>query len=205
MTEPAGETPAPETREWRRRAASWALYGALSGAAASAAVASIERLGVYALMDTSFFVAPGLIFGLVVGWTLYRQGYTSFRKGMVFAMICVAAWPAAYNAVWKMAAFDLAPMPGALAYALSGLAGGLVWSALLTAAVAMLFDFARGPRLWLALLATGGLAGAVLVAPLDIWGRLGGSMLIYIILWGGWLAAWAAVFATAPPVAKTAS
>lgn len=90
-------------------------------------------------------------------------------------------------------------MPDTARFALSGLAGGLAWSAILTAAAAALFDFARGKRLWLALLAAGGLAGAALAAPLDIWGRLGGSMVIYVILWGGWLAAWAAVFSTAVP------
>ncbi len=194
MTEPA-------VGKWRRRAAGWAFYGALSGAAASAGVSWIERLRFQALMDPAFYVAPGLIFGLVVGWMLYRGGHISLRKGMLFAAVCIAAWPVTYIAVRTIAAFDLVAAPGTLAYALSGLAGGLVWSAILTTAAAALFDFARGRRLWLALLATGGLAGAVLAAPLDIWGRLGGSMVIYVILWGGWLAAWAAVFSTALPVA----
>ncbi len=192
MTEPAN-------REWRRRAAGWAFYGALSGAAASAGVSWIERLRIDALMDPGFYIAPGLIFGLAVAWKLYRGGHAPPWRALFFVAISTAAWPVAYYAGLAVLVGIETPMPDIVRYTLFGLAGGLAWSAMLTAAATALFIFARAR--WLALLATGGLAGAVLAAPLDIWGRLGGSMVIYVILWGGWLAAWAAVFSTALPVA----
>ncbi len=189
----------PANREKLRRAAGWAFYGALSGAAASAAVAWIERLRIVALMDPFFYFAPGLIFGLVVGLMLYRGGRAPLWRVLAFAAISAAAWPVAYFAGLMALVGVEVPIPKFVGFALSGLAGGLVWSVILTTAAAALFVFARRPRLWLALLATGGLAGAVLVAPLDTWGRLGGSMVIFVILWGGWYAAWAAVFSTALP------
>ncbi len=192
MTEPAN-------RDWRRRAAGWAFYGALSGAAASAGVAWIERLRIGALMETSFYVAPGAIFGLAVGLLLYRGGQAPLGRVVLFAAVSTAAWPVSYHAWLAVLVGIETPMPDAVRFALSGLAGGLAWSAMLTAAAALLFGFARARWMWLALLGAGGLAGAVLGAPLDTWGRLGGSMIIYVILWGGWLAAWAAVFSTALP------
>lgn len=186
-----------------RRAAGWAFYGALSGAAASVAVGWIERLRLPALMDASFYVAPGAIFGLAAGLLLYRGGQAPLWRAVLFAALSTAAWPVSYHAWLAVLVGIGTPMPDTVRFALSGLAGGLAWSAPLTAAAALLFDFARRPWLWLALLAAGGLAGAVLGAPLDTWGRLGGSMIIYVILWGGWLAAWAAVFSTALPEVET--
>ncbi len=161
---------APANREWLRRAVSWPLFGALSGAAASAAVAWIERLRIDALMDPGFYLAPGLIFGLAVAWMLYRGGHAPPWRALVFAAISTAAWPVAYFAGRAIALTGIAmPGPRAIEFALTGLAGGLVWSAILTTAAVVLFDFARGKRLWLALLIAGGLAGAALVAPLDHW------------------------------------
>ena len=182
-----------------RRALRWAFNGALSGAAADAIVFWSEKSLTSAWQDAVFHVTPGLAFGSVVAVTLYRRRLASRWRCACFAAASVAAWPAAYySALLTLSEIGVGPAE----FAAAGLAGGLVWAAVLTSALPVL-PFARHPRLWIMLLAGGGAAGVACIAPLDYLGALGGAAAIYLVLWSVWCAVYAAILSTALPAGES--
>ncbi len=155
----------------------------------------VDRLQSYALQEFAFFLLPGLAFGLAVSIPLWRRGLATGRSAAVFMAGSMIAWPAGYYAGGTVL---LAIEPtGPLRQALAGLAGGLVWSAILTAAVFVL-PFVRAQRIWFALPVTGALTGALCVSLLEVLGQWGFGA-FYLVLWGVWYAVYGGLIGSALP------
>lgn len=155
----------------------------------------IDRLRIREIQNPAFFILPGLVFGLIVAIPLWRRGLAGGWSGAVFVSASMIAWPAAWYAGGGL--LLAIATPGPLRLALAGLAGGLVWSAILTAA-ATVFPFMRAPRAWPALPVAGGLTGAVCVSLLEILGQWGFGA-VFLVLWGVWFAVYGGLMAMALP------
>ncbi len=129
---------------------------------------------------------PGLVFGLIIGWALYRRGHAGPRA--------FAAYVAA-STVFYLAAVNLAVgfLFSAGSIWLIGMIAGLFWSACLTGLAACMFPFAR--KFWpIALMLV---AGCVLGGLLGIIEMLNFRGLE--VFFAAWQAGYAAAFATALP------
>jgi hypothetical protein len=149
----------------------------------------------HALQNLAFVLLPGTAFGPAVSIPLWRRGLATGWLAAVFVAGSITAWPTAYyTGIRVLLAIET---PGPLRLALAGLAGGLVWSAILTAVMCVL-PFIRVGRAWLALPIAGGLTGALCGSLLEILGQWGFGA-IYIVLWGVWYAVQGGLIAMALP------
>jgi hypothetical protein len=179
----------------RSLVARWAANGALAGVGAAAVLMWVDMLRYHALQNLAFVLLPGTAFGLAVSIPLWRRGLAAGWLAAVFVAGSITAWPTAYyTGIRVLLAIET---PGPLRLALAGLAGGLVWSAILTAVMCVL-PFIRVGRAWLALPIAGGLTGALCVSLLEILGQWGFGA-IYIVLWGVWYAVQGGLIAMALP------
>lgn len=180
-----------------RLAARWALNGGLSGAGAAAVLMWVDRSGAVAWQNPTFFIAPGLVFGLVMGASLQKRAGGPVWRPAVFAAASLLAWPVAWLAIIGPLLPSGADLPAMTGYALIGGIGGCVWAAILMAG-AQAFRFARGLKCWLRILFAGGMAGAASMTPLEFIGAWGFGA-IFIALWGVTYAAMGAVIASCIP------
>ena len=189
-------------RLWRkeRPILAFALLGAASGSFAICLMmivrnflAGYPRTEIARLLTAGSVLLPGIIFGLFMGLALVRRG--------------IATWPgcAAYCAASTgsyFAAFAAAVMifGGLGSSALTGMVGGLVWAAGLTAAGAAIFPSVRRPVPCRLMVLSGCLLG-ILLGIVDhpdvrLWDvRLWDMVAIF----AAWQAGYAAAFATALP------
>ena len=173
----------------------WAANGALAGAGAAAVLMWVDKLQYHAPQNLVFVLLPGTTFGLAVSIPLWRRGLAAGWWAAVFVAGSIIAWPAAYYAGVRVLVAIETTGPSRLA--LAGLAGGLVWSAILTAALLVL-PFMRAGRAWPGLVIAGGLTGALCVSLLEILGQWGFGA-VYIVLWGIWYAVQGGLIAAAMP------
>lgn len=173
----------------------WAVNGALAGAGAAAVLMWVDRQQYHALQNLTLLLLPGTAFGLAVSVPLWRLGQAVGWSVAVFMAGSIIAWPAGYYAgVRVLVAIET---QGPLRLALAGLAGGLVWSAILTAAI-LVFPFMRSGRAWLTLVIAGGMTGALCVSLLEVLGQWGFGA-VYLVLWGVWYAVYGGLIASALP------
>ncbi|MBE9558384.1 MAG: hypothetical protein IMF08_16120 [Proteobacteria bacterium] len=173
----------------------WAANGALAGAGSAGILMWIDRLQFHDLQNPTFFVLPGLAFGLVVALPLWRRGLAGGWPCAIFIAASIIAWPAGYHTGGGlMLAIEA---KGLLRLAPAGFAGGLVWAAISTAA-ALNFPFMRTGRIRPVLVIAGGLTGALCVSLLEFLGQWGFGP-VYIVLWGVWYAVQGGLIAMALP------
>ena len=164
-----------------RSAARFALLGAGAGSLFSAFVAIDWVRG------SSFdWVAPGLIFGLVVGTALWRLGLADLWRWGGFVAASTASH---YAAVWL--AIEVLHSLFDENMLLVGSVAGLVGSTYLTLASALLFRFVRRVFPCLMLVFAGSTLGALL--------GVGGSFWEVFVLYAGWQAGYAATLSLALP------
>lgn len=183
-----------ETRSARlRRAALWAMLGGASGVAAWSVVWATDGA------DQAFNFAPGTTFALVVGLACFGMGYVRIWQVALFVPLSVVAWYAGFYVgaehgyYWSSGLFS----NRYLEYFSIGMIGGTVWAVVQTVGVA-LFLFARRLRLLLTLAAAGTVTAGLLVAAEF---NLGTVELLFLFIWTGWYAVYAAILSTAlPPV-----
>ncbi|MBE9557808.1 MAG: hypothetical protein IMF08_13200 [Proteobacteria bacterium] len=173
----------------------WAANGALAGTGAAAVLIWVDKLQYHAPQNLVFVLLPGTTFGLVVSIPLWRRGLAAGWWAAVFVAGSIIAWPAAYYAGVRVLVAIETTGPSRLA--LAGLAGGLVWSAILTAALLVL-PFIRARRVRFVLPVAGGLTGALCVSMLEFLGQWGFGA-VYIVLWGVWYAVQGGLIAMALP------
>ena len=200
MTETNGDILSPAKRETLRRMALWALLGAASGAVAWVAVWAV----LWAVEGSGTFLkyAPGLTFGLVIGVALFAQGYARLWQAALFAVLSVAAWYAGFyvGVEYGLDLARLGPQSRYLEFFVIGVVGGTAWAIVQTLAVALL-SFARRARPLATLVAVGAVtAGLLLVhAPLTVETEES----LFLILWTGWYAVYAAVLSLFLPWTKS--
>jgi hypothetical protein len=155
----------------------------------------VDRLQYHELQNAVFYLLPGMAFGLVVAIPLWRRGLAGAWPAAIFVAASVIAWPAGYHVGGGLLlAIEEKGVPR---LALAGLAGGLVWAAIPTAA-AMVFPFMRARRVWPVHVIAGGLTGALCISLLEVLGQWGFGA-IYIVLWGIWYAVQGGLIAMALP------
>ncbi len=106
----------------------------------------------------------GVVFGIVVGVYLYRLGLATAATAVAFLVASEGAWLVAHYFATDVA-FDYAERVCAAdpcTFALVGIPSGVLGAGLLVIAIWFLFPFFRQPRLAMATVAVGGLAGALL-------------------------------------------
>ena len=106
----------------------------------------------------------GAIFGIIVGLYLYRLGLATAVKAAMFAVASEGAWLTAHYFASDIA-WDYARkvcQADGCSFTLVGVPAGVVGAGLLVIVIWFLFPFFRQPRLALATVAVGGLAGALL-------------------------------------------
>lgn len=184
-----------------RRAAYWALLGAFSGAVAWGLAWLFYRSYWQTLNLPTFqarvanpipsLILPGLLFGLVAGFELWRQRLASPWQGAALTVASILSWVcevATIIAVTLILDLDVLPMTMFL--------GGTVWGAVQASGAAAIFRFARQLGLWFALTTAGGITAwvAMLMVPPD---AIRGFVLLP--LWSIGYAVHAAILSTALP------
>jgi len=176
----------------------WSLLGALSGAIATVAIFIPLWLGINKSLELSFnaggfdilfspmSLVPGLVFGLIVGNALRREGLAS---GWGYAIYIAAAGLSYFLAVQLTLNVLVDLLENII---LVGVAAGAFGAALLTAATAALIPDFRRPMPLIAMI----LAGAVLGAALYL-AIAGNHFLGWLLLFAPWQAGYAAAMATA--------
>ena len=183
----------------RRLVAGFAVLGALSGSLAStiAVVSDNPELKLASwLVISPLSVGPGLIFGLVVWAALQRRGDVRPGTGALYALASTLSYYATFMLSVRVLidVFDEVVVVGVVA--------GLFGSACLSGCAALLLPFTRRPGPLLAMVAAGGVLGALLALPLSDPGRDAGFW-AWLIFFAGWQAGYAAAFATALPLPDT--
>ena len=176
----------------------FALLGALSGSVATTLIQVLPEtiLGLFDWKPVEWLALspgiafPGLVFGLIIGWALYRGGHAGPRT--------FAAYVAA-SSVSFLAAFNLAV--GILFYGgsiwLIGMIAGLFWSACLTGLSAWMFPFVR--KFWpIALMLVAGCTLGALLGIIEMF-NFGGLEVFFVLFFALWQGGYAAAFATALP------
>jgi hypothetical protein len=143
------------------------------------------------------------VFGLVIGVALFGLGYARLWQAALFAALSVPAWFAGF-----FVGVEIGPRWASglyseyLGYFVMGVVGGTAWAIVQTLAVVPL-SFARRVRPLATLVAVGAVtAGLLLVA-----GRFVGvgffDEKLFLILWTGWYAVYAAVLSVFLPWPKS--
>lgn len=174
----------------------FALLGALSGSLASTitVVTDNPEIRVTAWFVVSpLSVAPGLLFGLAVWAALHFRGNARPATGALYMVTSTFSYFATVMLSLRVFAdwFD--------GIVVIGVAAGLFGSAALSGCAALLFPFARRPGPLLAMVAAGGVLGALLAVPLSDFGD-DSRFWAWLIFFAGWQAGYAAAFATALPL-----
>jgi hypothetical protein len=174
----------------------FALLGALSGSLASTiAVVSdnpeIKLAGWFVVSPLT--VGPGLLFGLAVWVMLQRRGDLCPATGALYMLASTLSYFVTVMLSLRVFVdwFDDIVVVGVVA--------GLFGSAALSGCAALLLPFARRPGPLLAMVAAGGVLGALLAVPLSDFGD-NESFWAWLIFFAGWQAGYAAAFATALPL-----
>ena len=207
MTATNGDIRSPARREKLRRVALWALLGAASGAVAWVAVLAVAwDVCVFACgNDLPLLILdmlPGLTFGAAVGLALFGLGHARLWQAVLFTVLSLPAWYAGYM-VGAGSGTELASGLHSeyLSYFVPGVVGGTAWAIVQTLAVAVL-PFARRVRLLVTLVAVGAVMAGLLLAVGDVTvGILSGTL--FLILWTGWYAVYAAVLSLFLPWPKS--
>lgn len=185
------------TERWRR-VARWAALGALSGTLATLAIFIPQWLGFYKALEGSLraggfalslsplSVAPGLVFGLVLGYALRREGLT---PGGRYAAYIAAAGLSYFITVQLTLGILIDMLDDVI---LVGVAAGALGAALLAAATAALIPDFRQSRPMIAMVLAGAILGAALFVAIS-----SESIFGWLVLFAPWQAGYAAAMATA--------
>lgn len=185
------------TERWRK-IAQWATLGALSGTLATLAFFIPRWLNFYdalegelsiASFEISFSplsLAPGLVFGLILGYVLRREGLVS---GGRYAAYIVTAGLSYFVAVQMALNILIAILDNII---LVGIAAGAIGATLLAAATAALIPDYRHSRPMIAMILSGTALGATLFFAISSEHFFG-----WLLLFAPWQAGYAAAMATA--------
>ena len=183
-----------------RLVAGFAVLGALTGSLASTIAVvtdnpEIKLAAWFAISPLS--VGPGLIFGLAVWAALQRRGDVRPATGALYVLASTLSYffTVMLSLEVLIDVFDNTVLIGVIA--------GLVGSACLSGCAALLLPFARRPGPLLAMIAAGGVLGALLAVPLGDFGD-DSRFWAWLIFFAGWQAGYAAAFATALPLPDAA-
>ena len=192
MAETTSDIRSPAKREKLRRMALWALLGAASGAGAWIVVWAVDGSAKF------LFFAPGITFGLVIGLALFGLGYARLWQAALFAVLSVPAWYAGFYVGndWASGLYS-----EYLSYFVIGVVGGTAWAIVQTLAVAPL-SFARRVRPLVTLVLVGAVTAGLLLVAGDVTVGFFDDML-FLILWTGWYAVYAAVLSVFLPWPKS--
>jgi len=185
------------TRQWRTTV-QWALLGALSGGIATVAIFIPQWLGINNSLESSFNVGgfdislspmslvPGLVFGLIVGNALRREG---LAPGGRYAIYIAAAGLSYFLAVQLTFNVLIDLLDNII---LIGVAAGTFGAALLAAATAALIPDFRRRKPLIAMVLAGAILGAALYFAVA-----GNHFFGWLLLFAPWQAGYAAAMATA--------
>ncbi len=165
----------------------FALFGAVSGSVATTLIQVLPetRLKPFEWLELSAFsLLPGLVFGLFIGWALYRGGHAGPRAFAAYVAASTVSYPAAFN-------FAVAITGSTSEMWWTGMIAGLLGGTCLTGLAAWMFAFARKFRPISLMLVAGCILGALLGIGGGFWGML--------VFYAAWQAGYAAAFATALP------
>lgn len=185
------------TERWRK-IAQWAALGALSGTLATLAIFIPRWLNVYDALEVDInvagiglsfsplSVAPGLVFGLVLGYALRRAGLAS---GGGYAAYILAAGLSYFVTVQITLNILIDLLDNIITV---GVAAGAIGAALLAAATAALIPGFRRRRPMIAMTLSGAALGATLFFAISSEHFFG-----WFLLFAPWQAGYAAAMATA--------
>lgn len=110
-----------------------------------------------------FFLAPGLIFGAVIGWRIFaaenQHTHLSVVRWMLLAIAFAASWYVGIFSALRIGEFlPIDPED----YLLMGPIGGFVGAAVIAVSTAALYPFARTLKTAVSIIAAGTLAGVLL-------------------------------------------
>ena len=186
------------TERWRK-IARWAALGALSGTLATLAIFIPRWLNFYDALEVDIVVAgvglsfsplsvaPGLVFGLVLGHALRREGLAS---GGRYAAYVLAAGLSYFGTVQITFNILIEMLDNVI---LIGVAAGAIGAALLAAATAVLIPDFRRRRPMIAMILAGAALGAALFFAISSSEHFFG----WLLLFAPWQAGYAAAMATA--------
>ncbi len=172
----------------------FALLGAVSGSVATT-LNSLLSETILRLFEWQPFeslglspgiAVPGLVFGVIIGWALYRGGHAGPRAFAAYVAASTVSYLAAFNL-----ALGVYDYTGSIW--LTGMIAGLFGSACLTGLAAWMFPFVRQFRPFALMLVAGCALGALL--------GIGGGFWWGLVFYTAWQAGYAAAFATALPEA----
>ncbi len=166
----------------------FALLGAVSGSVTTTLIVVLPNTNYHPvkwLELSSFHLLPGLVFGLFIGWALYRGRHARPRAFAAYVAASTVSYLAAVNL-----AVGIYDYPGAMWP--TGMIAGLFGGACLTGLAAWMFAFVRKFRPIALML----VAGCVLGALLGIINIIGGFW-GWLVFFAVWQAGYAAAFATA--------
>jgi hypothetical protein len=147
------------------------------------------KLAGWELSFTHLTLAPGFLFGAIVGWFFWRRRLAQPWQALAYAAAAILSNFIATNLAAHMVdSIDSAVLLGMLA--------GLVGSACLTALSLPLFVFVRRPAPCLLMVAAGTLLGALLGPAMEGSGEYG---LGFLLLYAAWQAGYAGALSTALP------
>jgi hypothetical protein len=169
-----------------------ALLGAVSGALAWLVAIVLGRFGILAASDVGgvqlgpVTLAPGVAFGVILGWYLVKRGRLAAGRFVAFVIASAVSYLLAYHVAYTIGA--LMRFDTVLALAADGIVAGLCGSVLL-ALLTMALLRAKAHALWLSV-AIGGGAGVLLpLAAMGDWGGIALGPLVFFVLWQGAYAA----------------
>lgn len=185
------------TERWRK-IAQWAALGALSGTLATLAFFIPQWLNFYDALEGELSIAgfeisfsplslaPGLVFGLILGYVLRREGLVS---GGRYAAYIVTAGLSYFVAVQMALNILIAILDNII---LVGIAAGAIGATLLAASTAALIPDYRHSRPMTAMILSGTALGATLFFAISSEHFFG-----WLLLFAPWQAGYAAAMATA--------
>lgn len=148
------------------------------------------KLAGWELSFTHLTLAPGLLFGAIVGWFLWRRRLAQSWQALAYAAAAILSNFIATNlAAHLVDSIDSAVLLGMLA--------GLVGAACLTALSLPLFVFVRRSAPCLLMVAAGTLLGGLLGPAMEGSGEYG---LGFLLLYAAWQAGYASALSTALPL-----
>lgn len=185
------------TRQWQT-IWHWGLLGALSGAIATVAIFVPLWLGINKSLELSLNVGgfdillspmslvPGLVFGLIVGHALRREGLALGGRYVIY----IAAAGLSYFLAVQLTLIVLVDLLENIV--LVGVAAGAFGATLLAAATAALIPDFRRRKPLIAMILSGAALGATLYLAIA-----GNHFLGWLLMFAPWQAGYAAAMATA--------